>query len=84
MRDLSFHTQSTLPQSYGIRPSPGPNCSKLRMLLIRRHDYLAHPRNPKGAVARKIANEDEVRDALRAAFPDAQVCGEFIITSLMG
>ena len=48
-------------------------CSKLRVLLIRRHDYLAHPRNPKGLVDRKIANEDEIVDVLRHTFPDFQV-----------
>ncbi|XP_070193837.1 uncharacterized protein [Littorina saxatilis] len=35
-------------RSYGVQASPGPECKRLRLLLVRRRDYLAHPRNPKG------------------------------------
>ncbi|XP_076469367.1 uncharacterized protein LOC143299804 [Babylonia areolata] len=63
-------------RSYGVAPNPGPQCRQLRMLLVRRRDYLAHPRNPKGVLARKMDNENQVRDALVAAFPQHQVTAE--------
>jgi glycoprotein 2-beta-D-xylosyltransferase len=42
---------------------PGPP----RITLVRREDYAAHPRNPTGSLRRKLANEGDVLEALRAA-----------------
>lgn len=36
------------------------DCHGLNVLFIWRRDYVAHPRNPKGLVSRKIQNEDEL------------------------
>lgn len=36
------------------------DCHKLNVLFIWRRDYVAHPRNPKGLVSRKIHNEDDL------------------------
>ena len=58
-----------------MQTGAAPVCSRLRLLFVRRRDYLAHPRNPKGVLARKIVNEDEIRDKLIEAFPDLQVSG---------
>lgn len=45
---------------YGIPTEHEANCDKLNVLILWRHDYLAHPRNPSGRVSRKIKNEDEL------------------------
>ena len=48
--------------------TPLADCTHLRVLFIWRHDYVAHPRNPSGQVARKIANERQLLNATRAHF----------------
>lgn len=53
------------------------NCSRVNVLVIWRHDYVAHPRNPTGVVSRKIHNEDEVLKTL-LQFPDLIVKAEQI------
>jgi hypothetical protein len=40
------------------------DCGNVSVLFIWRRDYLAHPRNPTGKVQRKIANEDELVEAI--------------------
>lgn len=45
---------------HGVQTDYELNCDKLNILLLWRHDYLAHPRNPSGRVSRKIKNEDEL------------------------
>lgn len=63
---------------HGIAPSSHKlNCSDVSVLFVWRHDYVAHPRNPSGSIARKIANElqlvAETRKALR--FISSRVIG---------
>ena len=36
---------------------------------------MAHPRNPEGAMTRKIANEDELVRRVKSQLPQAQVAG---------
>lgn len=54
-------------KQYGVEPKPHKPCPSLHILLVLRRDYLAHPRNPTGQVQRKIANEQELAQALREA-----------------
>lgn len=51
------------------------DCSKVNILLVWRRDYLAHPRNSKGKVVRKIANEDALLKTLKQAFPEHNING---------
>ena len=51
--------------AYGIDVT-GERTGRLRVTLVRRRDYQAHPRNPSGTIRRKIANERELVRALRA------------------
>jgi len=66
---------------YGLAKSStvagAPDCAALRLsvLFIWRHDYVAHPRNPRGTVSRKIANEDELVERVSAVLPQARVRG---------
>jgi len=48
---------------------------RLSVTFIWRRDYVAHPRNPQGAVSRKIANEDELLRRVRLQLPHASVTG---------
>jgi glycoprotein 2-beta-D-xylosyltransferase len=51
------------------------NCSSISVLLLWRHDYVAHPRNPSGMIRRKIANEGQLLDGVRRSHPDFVVRG---------
>ncbi|KAH3785795.1 hypothetical protein DPMN_163889 [Dreissena polymorpha] len=51
------------------------NCDKLNILIIWRHNYVAHPRNPTGSVSRKIKNEDELLKKISESFPTHNVKG---------
>ena len=67
--------------AYGVPAAaslPGrPDCDGMRLsvLFIWRRDYVAHPRNPKGSVTRKIANEDELLRRVALQLPNARVTG---------
>jgi glycoprotein 2-beta-D-xylosyltransferase len=50
---------------HGADPSRKINCNSLRWLFIWRRDYVAHPRNKRGSVSRKIYNEDELLEAIK-------------------
>lgn len=50
-----------IPDNHAIK------CHELRITIIWRRDYVAHPRNPSGHVARQIANEEEVWKAAKEA-----------------
>lgn len=54
-----------------------PDCAAMRLsvLFIWRRDYVAHPRNPRGTVSRKIANEDELVSRVSSVLPQARVRG---------
>ena len=64
-----FLTRYKVPMNYNL------NCRKLNILLIWRHNYVAHPRNPSGRVSRKIANEGELLEKFKSAFPGHSVRG---------
>ncbi|XP_022106696.1 beta-(1,2)-xylosyltransferase-like isoform X2 [Acanthaster planci] len=49
---------------------------RLDILFIWRHNYVGHPRNPKGIVSRKISNEGELLQSTRKHFPNYTVQGE--------
>lgn len=51
------------------------NCAELRITVIWRRNYVAHPRNPSGHVNRKIWNEEDVWKALKLADTSAIVNG---------
>lgn len=51
------------------------NCRELRITIIWRRHYLAHPRNPSGYTTRRISNEEEVWNAVREADTMAVVNG---------
>ena len=51
-----------------------PNAS-LNILFIWRHNYIAHPRNPSGEVARKIANENELLAGIKERYPNHNITG---------
>jgi len=57
--------------AYNLPVTGRPDCAGMRLsvLLIWRHDYVAHPRNPHGSVTRKIANEDELLRRLKSQLP---------------
>lgn len=49
------------------------NCDKLSILFIWRRDYVAHPRNPKGLVSRKIKNEQELQKFVQNLYPNHSI-----------
>lgn len=49
---------------FNVEDSHKLNCSNISLLIIWREDYVAHPRNPKGRVTRKIKNEIELAEAI--------------------
>lgn len=53
---------------YNIIPEDDLNCMQMKILIIWRRDYVAHPRNPSGSVARKIKNEDELLHKIQQVF----------------
>ena len=62
-------------KSHWIDDSHKLNCDRINILVILRHDYIAHPRNPKGKVARKLKNENEILINLSSFFPSVDVKG---------
>lgn len=46
------------------------NCDKLLIRFLWRRDYVAHPRNPKGTVSRKVKNEKEIEDSVAKLYPN--------------
>ncbi|KAJ8301545.1 hypothetical protein KUTeg_020532 [Tegillarca granosa] len=50
-------------------------CEKITVLFIFRRDYVAHPRNPKGIVGRKIKNEKQLLQAIEKLLPGHNVIG---------
>ncbi|XP_052249852.1 uncharacterized protein LOC127857488 isoform X2 [Dreissena polymorpha] len=47
-------------RQHGIAINDILSCDNLRIVLLWRRDYVAHPRNPSGTVSRKIKNEEEL------------------------
>ena len=58
---------------HGVNDSHVKDCKSLTIRLILRHNYLAHPRNTKGDMTRKIKNEKEILAALVDAFEEDKV-----------
>ncbi|CAF4776785.1 unnamed protein product, partial [Rotaria sp. Silwood1] len=44
------------------------NCQSLNLFFLVRHNYVAHPRNPSGKVARQLSNEKQILDDLKTKF----------------
>ena len=51
------------------------DCTKIRILLLWRRNYVAHARNPSGVIKRKFANEQEIFETVRQNFVNATVQG---------
>ena len=49
---------------------------RLNVLFIWRRNYVAHPRNPRGMIARKISNEGELLNATKQRFPKYNITGK--------
>jgi glycoprotein 2-beta-D-xylosyltransferase len=54
--------------SHGITKTSVLNCRRLKITVIWRRDYLAHPRKPSGLVTRKIKNEEEFLEKIKSTF----------------
>ncbi|XP_063728405.1 uncharacterized protein LOC134855968 [Symsagittifera roscoffensis] len=52
-------------QKVGVRLE-ARNCSRLRVTIVWRRNYVNHPGNPQGEIKRKITNEQEVMQAIRS------------------
>ncbi|XP_045157008.2 uncharacterized protein LOC123523389 [Mercenaria mercenaria] len=61
--------------THGISQTHVLDCNKLKILIIWRRNYLAHPRKPSGEVTRKIKNEDELLESVKTAFLGHEVNG---------
>ena len=60
---------------FGLTEQHTRDCSSLGVLFIWRRNYVAHPRNPSGIIARKISNENEILTASINAFPNWKIKG---------
>lgn len=49
------------------------NCDGLNITFLWRRDYVAHPRNPKGTVSRKVKNEKEIEDSIHSFYPNHSI-----------
>lgn len=47
-------------KQHGVFGKSAFECERLRLVIIWRRNYVAHPRNPKGRIERKIWNENEL------------------------
>ncbi|XP_046382192.2 beta-1,2-xylosyltransferase RCN11-like [Haliotis rufescens] len=82
---LNFHYTPFVPylglfrefflSRHKVKTSKQLNCHKLNVMFIWRRDYVAHPRNPKGLLKRKITNEDEIIANLNTILPGHKVTG---------
>lgn len=85
--NLTLHKEfrNEMLRAYGLserakaEPSVYNNCSTLgrpfKVLFVWRRNYLAHPRNPTGIVARKISNEDELLNVTKHALKNCDIKG---------
>ena len=62
-------------QSHGIMNQHSLNCQKVKIVFLWRRDYVAHPRNPSGAVSRKIRNERRLLQAVKRAYKQHYIAG---------
>ncbi len=62
--------------TYALASAARPlNCDSLSVLFIWRRDYIAHPRNPTGAIQRKVQNEQQLVAKLRQKFTNYTIRG---------
>ena len=66
---LSEEFREYFLKAFNISQTRVIDCSRFNILIIWRRDYVAHPRNPKGRVERKIANEDQIIQHLKYILP---------------
>ena len=61
-------------EKHGVDPKGHElDCSSVNVLFIWRRDYVAHPRNPRGKVSRKIKNEKELVNYVKSSFKNVNV-----------
>ena len=68
-REFVLTTYKISPNSHVL------DCTKIRILLLWRHNYIAHARNPSGIIKRKFANEQEIFKTIQQNFVNATVQG---------
>lgn len=61
--------------SYRIVDTKQLDCDRLSILFLWRHNYVAHPRNPTGAISRKIKNERALLGVARDMYPQFNIEG---------
>ena len=59
-------------KQFGIdhQTNSNANCQSLKIFFLVRHNYVAHPRNPSGKVARQLPDEDKVLKQLKMTFSE--------------
>ena len=72
---LSDEFRQFFLSSYNIPLERPLNCDKLVILVVFRRNYIAHPRNPRGIIQRKIRNEVELLSKIELRFPNSSVHG---------
>lgn len=82
---INQHSLSTVPyieefrsfflQAFNIPTNHKKDCKSLNIFFVFRHDYVAHPRNMKGVIKRKIENEQELINNMVKSFPGDKVTG---------
>lgn len=72
---LSEEFRTFFLNRHGIRDQYQLNCESIKILFIWRKDYIAHPRNPTGLVARKIANGEDIIAHFQTKYPNYNVTG---------
>ncbi|XP_046332316.2 uncharacterized protein LOC124115398 [Haliotis rufescens] len=48
-------------------------CGRIRITVVLRNNYIAHPRNVRGIIERQFNNSDELIQALKNTFPETPV-----------
>lgn len=63
---------------FGLTSTRRVQCGAPRVLFVWRRDYIAHPRNPKGIITRKVTNENEIIHVMKHTYPHWNITGELI------
>lgn len=58
---------------HNVPITKGLNCEKLHITFLWRRDYVAHPRNPRGIISRKVKNEKELEDSVHKLDPNHSI-----------
>ncbi|XP_067667635.1 uncharacterized protein [Haliotis asinina] len=49
------------------------DCDRIKITIVLRRNYIAHPRNVKGTIKRQFNNSDELLQTLKNTFPESHV-----------